>query len=67
MVQKGQWVKWVGDESEHYCPYDPATGRVTTGLSFIGGPPGEVVGEFYEDEYGFHVQLFTRSLGDSES
>jgi len=53
-----KWVKEKRyDTMPVYCPIDLETGIIMTGISYIGEPDGEIVGEFWYErgEIKYHL------------
>lgn len=62
------WLKQIntGVPVDAYCPVDLETGRIIVGLTYIGEPDGEVVGEFWYDKGEIRARLFDTSTKESE-
>lgn len=57
---KEKWLKQRNPPIpvDAYCPVDLEKGRVMVGLTHIGEPDGEIVGEFWYEGSDIHVKLF---------
>lgn len=41
-----------------YCPVNLETGQIVVGLSYVGEPDGEVVGEFWYEKGEIKAELY---------
>lgn len=65
MVNKERlWLLERGSIPSCHCPYEPPD-TVVLGLSWLGPPPGRVVGEFSLDEAG-DVQITLYEAGGDQ-
>lgn len=44
-----------------YCPVDLKTGSIMIGLTYLGEPKGDVVGEFWYEEGEVKAELYASS------